>query len=132
MLTFTFIEIFSRISIVMYRWYCKHGWTSFKHCWKIEKCRLPNILSTYCILRPEQLSSIKISLELYEILSDVIKIVNIFHKAINSRLFKSLCGEMDSQYIHILLHAEVRWFSRSKVLTRQFVLYEEVKLFFQQ
>jgi len=71
--------------------------------------------------------------ELHEVLSDVIKIVNhIRHKELNSRLFESLCEEMGSQYTHLLLHAEVRWLSRGKILTRLFTLHEEVKLFFQQ
>lgn len=45
--------------------------------------------------------------ELHEVLSDVIKIVNhIRHKALNSRLFESLCEEMGSQYTHLLLHVD--------------------------
>ena len=71
--------------------------------------------------------------ELHEVLSNVIKIVNeIRHKALNSRIFEMLCEEMGSQYTQLLLHAEVRWLSRGKILTRLFVLREEIKLFFQQ
>ena len=71
--------------------------------------------------------------ELHKVLSDVIKIINeIRHKALNSRIFETLCKEMGSQYTHLLLHAEVRWLSRGKILTRLFVLREEIKLFFQQ
>ena len=39
---------------------------------------------------------------------------------------------MGFQYIHLFLHAEVRWLSRGKILTQLFVLREEIKLFFQQ
>ncbi|XP_022183319.1 zinc finger MYM-type protein 6-like [Myzus persicae] len=100
---------------------------------KVKNVGHPDILSTHCILHHEQLASKKISPELYEVLSDVIKIVNhIRHKALNSRLFESLCEEMCSQYTHLLLRAEVRWLSRGKILTRLFTLREEVKLFFQQ
>lgn len=84
------------------------------------------------ILHREQFVSKKMSPELHEIFSDIIKIVNnIRHKALNSRLFESLCEEMGSQYTH-LFHLEVRWPSRGKILTRLFALREKVKLFFQQ
>ena len=56
----------------------------------------------------------------------MIKIINeIRHKALNSRIFETLCEEMASQYTHLLFHAEV-------ILTRLFVLREEIKLFFQK
>lgn len=71
--------------------------------------------------------------ELHEVLSNVIEIIKeIRHKALNSRLFQALCEEMGSKYTHLLRHAEVRWLSRGKILTRLFALREEVKLFFQE
>ena len=92
-----------------------------------------DIIFTHCILHREQLAAKRLSPELHEVLSDVIKIINeIRHKALNSRLFESLCDEMGSQHKHLLLHAEVRWLSRGKVLTRLFNMRQEVKLFFQQ
>ena len=39
---------------------------------------------------------------------------------------------MGSQHTHLLLHAEIRWLSRGKILIRLFALREEIKLFFQQ
>lgn len=55
---------------------------------KVKNVGHPDILSTHCILHREQLASKKMSPELHEVLSDVIKIVNnIRHKALNSRLF---------------------------------------------
>ena len=85
-----------------------------------------DIMFTHCIIHREHLVAKKMSPELHEVLSDVIKIINeIRHKALNSRIFETLCQEMGSQYTHLLLHAEV-------ILTRLFVLREEIKLFFQQ
>lgn len=98
---------------------------------KVKNVGHLDILSTHCILHREQFVSKKMSPELHEVLSDVIKIVNnIRHKSLNSRLFESLCEEMGSQYTHLLLHAEVRWLF--VILSRLFTLREEVKLFFQQ
>ncbi|XP_067134623.1 zinc finger MYM-type protein 6-like [Centruroides vittatus] len=71
--------------------------------------------------------------ELHEVLSNVIEIIKeIRHKALNSRIFEALCEEMGFEYTHLLRHAEVRWLSRGKILTRLFALREEVKLLFQE
>lgn len=59
------------------------------------------------------------------------KMVN-FVKArpLNSRIFSALCSEMGSDHEALLLHTEVRWLSRGKVLTRLFELKDELKIFF--
>ena len=100
---------------------------------RVKNVSHPDILSTHCIIHREQLVAKKMSPELHEVLSNVIKIVNeIRHKALNSRIFEMPCKEMGSQYTQLLLHAEVRWLSRGKILTRLFVLREEINIFFQQ
>ena len=64
------------------------------------------------------------------VLEDSVKIIN-FIKArpLNSRLFSLLCDYMGSEHKHLLLHSEVRWLSRRKMLTRLFELRQEVLLF---
>ena len=47
----------------------------------------------------------------------------------HSRLFGVLCDEIGSEHVQLLLHTEVRWLSRGKVLTRLFELYWEVQIF---
>ena len=98
---------------------------------KVKNVSHPDIMSMQCIIHRKQLVAKKMSPELHKILSEVIKIINeIRHKALNSRMFETLCKEMGSQYIHLLLYAEVRWLLRGKILTRLFGLREEIKLFF--
>ncbi|XP_026546538.1 SCAN domain-containing protein 3-like isoform X1 [Notechis scutatus] len=100
---------------------------------KVKNVGHPDILSTHCIIHREQLVTKEMCPGLHEVLSDIIKIVHeIRHKALNSRMFEALCEEMGSEYTHLLLHTEVRWLSRGKILTRLFALREEVKLFFYQ
>ncbi|GFX39515.1 uncharacterized protein TNCV_2668771 [Trichonephila clavipes] len=64
--------------------------------------------------------------ELYEELSNVIDIIKkVRHKALDSRIFEALCEEIGSKYTHLLRHAEMRWLSRNKILTRIFALREK-------
>ena len=47
----------------------------------------------------------------------------------NTRLFKMLCEDMGSLHTSLLLHTEVRWLSRGKILTRLFEMKPEVRIF---
>ena len=50
-------------------------------------------------------------------------------KGKSARVFQKLCEEMDSENVTVLLHTEVRWPSRGKVLTRVFKLRREISVF---
>jgi hypothetical protein len=66
------------------------------------------------------------------VLSEVIKIVNyVKANALNSRLFAALCDDMGADYKQLLLHADVRWLSRGKVLSTVFELRNELAEFLQ-
>ena len=74
-----------------------------------------------------------IPVELSNILSCVVKVVNfVQHHALNSRLFETLCADMGSEYKRLLMHTEVRWLSRGKVLNRLFHLRDEVVVFLEK
>ncbi|KAL4126754.1 hypothetical protein QTP88_010963 [Uroleucon formosanum] len=63
------------------------------------------------------------------VLDSAVKIVNLIKaRPLNSRLFTVLCNEMGSTHKSLLLHTEVRWLSRGKVLTRLFELRSEILL----
>ena len=49
----------------------------------------------------------------------------------HSRLFGVLCEEIGSEHVQLLLHTEVRWLSRGRVLTRLLELYWEVQMVLQ-
>ena len=60
-----------------------------------------------------------LSEELYDTVNSVIKCVNyIKTRPLNQRLFSCLCDEMGADHTGLLLHTEVRWLSRGRVLKR--------------
>jgi hypothetical protein len=57
--------------------------------------------------------------ELNKILSQTVKIINcIKNSALNTRVLKTLCDEMDSDHQNLLFHSEVRWLSRGDVFKK--------------
>ncbi|XP_067121126.1 zinc finger BED domain-containing protein 5-like [Centruroides vittatus] len=86
---------------------------------------------THCCIHRQALVCKRIPAELSTTLSDAVKIVNfIKSRATNCRLFRTLCEDFGSFHVSLLLHTEVRWLSRGKVLTRLFELKSEVQAFF--
>ena len=58
------------------------------------------------------------------------KTINLIRgRALNHRLFKSLCQDYGSEHSVLLFHTEVRWLSRGRALTRFFEFRKEVKIF---
>lgn len=96
---------------------------------KIRSVASENMIFTHCFIHREHLAAKKLSTQLNDALTQAVKIVNFIRaSALNSRLFEILCREMGSEHEHLLLHAEVRWLSRGKVLTRLYELRHEVKI----
>ncbi len=93
----------------------------------------PNIRANHCIILRQALPSKKISSELNDTMSLVINVVNfIKSKALNSRLFSVLCEEVGTNHRCLLLHSEIRWLSRGRVVQRIFELRDEVKKFLEE
>jgi hypothetical protein len=87
----------------------------------------PNIQSTHCLIHREMLASRRMSAEFNQVLTTAVKTVNfIKSSSLNSRLFAMLCDEMESTHKTLLLHAEVRWLSRGRILKRLCELREEI------
>lgn len=89
-----------------------------------------NCTFTHCSIHREALATKQIPDQFKTVLQEAVKIVNfIKSRALNSRLFSKLCSEMGSTHIQLLLHTEVRWLSKGKMLCRLFELRCEVQLF---
>ena len=70
------------------------------------------------------------AIDMSHVMNVVVKIINsIRAKALQHRLFKSLLDELDSEYGDLILHADVRWLSRGKVLQRFLDLLPEIIIF---
>lgn len=91
----------------------------------------PDIIFTHCFLHREALVAKSLVPELNDVLQTVIKMVNfIKSRPLKSRLFGMLCSAMDAEHTQLLLHTEVRWLSRGRVLKRFYELREELLIFF--
>lgn len=90
----------------------------------------PNIHGTHCMIHREMLASKRMSAELNQVLITAVKTINfIKSNALNSRLFAMLCDEMGSTHRTLLLHAEIHWLSRGRILKRLCGLREEIMIF---
>uniref|UniRef100_A0A3B4VDX5 HAT C-terminal dimerisation domain-containing protein n=1 Tax=Seriola dumerili TaxID=41447 RepID=A0A3B4VDX5_SERDU len=93
----------------------------------------PGIIWTHCMIHRESLASKELSIELSSVFDSVVKTVNLIkRKALNTRLFSSLCEGSGSEHDSLLYHSEVRWLSRGSVLERVFELRSEIHDFLRE
>ena len=101
----------------------------------------PNCVGIHYVLHREAIVTKKLKLnankaggqqnKLSNVLCEVVHIVNSIRKsAKQQRLFSKLCREISSSSKKLILHLEVRWLSRGKVLSRAFELGEELEAFY--
>ena len=87
----------------------------------------------HCMIHREALASKTLGPDLTEVLRQVIKLVNtVKSSALNTRLFRRFCEQMDADHYNLLHHTEVRWLSKGNVLKRVFTLRNELRDFFVQ
>ncbi|GBN34853.1 Zinc finger BED domain-containing protein 5 [Araneus ventricosus] len=103
---------------------------SYKRLRDNIKIVVPHVAWSHCCIHRQSLAAKPLPNSLKEVLSQSVKVLN-FIKAnsTNTRLFKSLCGDMGSLHTTLLLHTEVRWLSRGNVFTRSFEVRHEVHVF---
>uniref|UniRef100_A0A8C1LT94 Uncharacterized protein n=1 Tax=Cyprinus carpio TaxID=7962 RepID=A0A8C1LT94_CYPCA len=87
-----------------------------------------DLVVCHCIIHQESLCAH--SLKLHSVMTTVVSTINfIKSRGLNSRQFKELLSDLESEYGDLVYHCEVRWLSRADMLARFFNLREEVKQF---
>ncbi|KAK4324250.1 hypothetical protein Pmani_005090 [Petrolisthes manimaculis] len=92
--------------------------------------KAPNANPLHCMIHRQAFASKTLPSELQDTLNTIIKTLNfVKDSALNTRLFKRLCQDMDAAHETLLFHTAVRWLSKGNVVQRVFELREEISLF---
>ena len=96
----------------------------------LVKRKAPKSKGVHCMLNRQVLASKTLPNALQKMLDEIIQIVNFIKAgALNSRLFKKLCMDVDSEYLVLLYHTQTKWLSKKNVTRRFFELKDELKEF---
>lgn len=90
----------------------------------------PALLAFHCIIHKTALCA-KLSGEMQEVMDTVTRLVNFVRESssLQHRLFRALLEEMSAEHKDLLLHNDVRWLSKSRVLERVCDLRDELVSF---
>lgn len=95
------------------------------------KQHFSNMGSTHCFIHREALMVKTIPAELKSVLDLVVNMVNfVKSRALKTRLLKEMCHEAGSKHDTLVLHTELRWLSKGKVLQRFYELRKELSKLF--
>lgn len=95
------------------------------------KQNFPNVGSTHCFIHREALMVKTFPTELKSVLNLVVNMVNfVKSRALKTRLLKEMCHEAGSKHDTLVLHTEIRWLSKGKVLQRFYELKNELSRLF--
>ena len=93
----------------------------------------PDVIGVHCFLHRFALSVKVLLPNLLSCLKKTIKFVNYIKKSsLNSRIFKLICEDLQSDHSSLLFYTEVRWLSRGNMLIRIFELQGEVLMFLKE
>jgi len=91
---------------------------------------MPKFASFHCIIHQEALVAKLKNAEMQSVMQLVVKVVNfIVSRALNHRQFRALLNEYNTEYGDLLMHSEVRWLSRGRVLERFLNLLPQIREF---
>ncbi|XP_078509765.1 general transcription factor II-I repeat domain-containing protein 2-like [Lissotriton helveticus] len=95
-----------------------------------KKLQSSTLIDYHCIIHQEALCAKIKQGQLNDVMKQVVRIVNFIRaKALNHRLFKLLLRDAECEHADLLLHTEVRWLSKGRVLERFITLLPEIEQF---
>ena len=98
----------------------------------LVKQRAPLAIGVHCFIHREALASKTLPDQINTVFKVLVKIVNyVKSSALNTRLFRKICQDIESDFKGLLFHTPVRWLSAGKILNRIFSLKEELMEFLQ-
>ena len=84
----------------------------------------------HCIIHKQALASKTLRESLQDVVNIAIKTINsVKNTALNRRLFRKLCSEMNGEKLNLLYYTRVHWLSKGNVLAGVFELREKLKEF---
>ena len=90
-----------------------------------------NFVAYHCIIHQEALCSKYANIE--DVMLTVVRVINFIRtRALNRREFRVLMNEVNSEYGDLLLHSEVRWLSRGRILERFSVFLPQILVFLER
>ncbi|XP_073713752.1 protein FAM200A [Misgurnus anguillicaudatus] len=91
----------------------------------------PELLTFHCIIHQSVLCA-KLGKEMKEVMDTVTRLVNFVREnsSLQHRIFRALLEEMSAEHTDLLLHNDVRWLSKGRVLERVCDLHGELVSFF--
>ena len=87
----------------------------------LVKRKAPKSKGVHCMLHRQVLASKTLHNALQKVLDEIIQIVNFIKAgALNSRIFKKLCMDLDSEHLVLLYHTQTKLLSKGNA-TRRFL-----------
>lgn len=87
------------------------------------KQKATNATSSHCIIHRHSFATKRMPEDLQAVLNDAVKIINhVKSRPLQARLLKLTAEDLGLNHFQLLLHTEVRWLSRGKILARLFEL----------
>ena len=97
----------------------------------IRECA-PQAKWTHCMLHREALASQCFSVEVNQVVEEIVKVINFIKTSgVRSRIFSKLCDDLDTPHKQLLFHATTRWLSLGNAFARVFELRQELLTFLQ-
>ena len=94
------------------------------------KVHHPDLIAYICVIHQMVLCA-SLGMEYSEIMTTVMSLVNFLRasSALQHRLLRSFITEVNAEFDDLLLHNNVRWLSKGKVLERFWTLRKELETF---